>query len=162
MKGLLCLGVTICLVEICSAHLCLLSPRQRGSLSGFNKAAAEDCYLTQGECGGRMSDPDNMSIYKRGMNYTVILQKNLDHHNDTDPGSFDISLHHKTSFSYYTRTLATIPDTAETSLTLYMADVHIPRDLQLSESPAYILEVTYNTNTLPITFRQCADVLILE
>ncbi|XP_033729611.1 uncharacterized protein LOC117318771 [Pecten maximus] len=161
MTYLLFLGVTVCLVGMCSSHLCLLNPRQRGSLSGYNKAATEDCYLTQGECGGRMSDPNNMAVFQRGMNYTVILQKNLDHFNTTNPGSFDITLHHKTGISYYTRTLATIPDTAAPSLSLYMTDVYIPHDLQLSESPSYVIEVVYNTNTIPVTFRQCADILVI-
>ncbi|XP_060080287.1 uncharacterized protein LOC132559685 [Ylistrum balloti] len=161
MKTSLFLGLSICLVGICSAHLCLLNPRQRGSLTGYNKAAADDCYLTTGECGGRMSDSNNMAFFKRGMNYTVVLQKNLDHHNSTDPGSFVVSLHHNTDISFYTRTLATIPDTDAPSLSLYTADIFIPSDLQLSESPVFVLEVVYNTNTIPIVFRQCADILVL-
>ncbi|OWF54568.1 uncharacterized protein LOC110443464 [Mizuhopecten yessoensis] len=161
MNELFFLGLSVCLMTICSAHMCLLNPRQRGSLSGYNKPAAADCYLTTDECGGRMRNPNNMAVFQRGMNYTVVLQKNLDHHNSTNPGSFDISLHHKTDISFYTRFLTSIPDTEEPSLTLYMTDIHIPHDLQLSESPNYILEVAYTTNTIPIVFRQCADIVVI-
>ena len=71
----------------CQAHMCLLSPAQRGSMTMFNKAASGDCHLMTSPCGGRAMD--DVRLYLRaGQNFTVVFQKNLDHWNSATPGDF--------------------------------------------------------------------------
>ena len=75
------------LLGSCWAHLCLLSPAQRGSLTMVNNVAAADCYLMTSPCGGRSMD--DVRLYLRaGQNFTVVFQKNADHWSSATPGDF--------------------------------------------------------------------------
>ncbi|KAH3855353.1 uncharacterized protein LOC127871003 [Dreissena polymorpha] len=143
----------LAVIALSSAHMCLVEPKQRGSIMGLDKEGADDCILLNGPCGGRMME-EPMTMFKSGGNFTVIIQKNLDHWAKATPGFFGINLMHGSA----TRTLTTVPDMGEPSLTLYTAMGQIPMGFT---GPA-VLQVTYVTKNpqAPAVFYQCADILI--
>lgn len=148
---IVCFGLC---VAICSAHLCILEPKQRGSISGINNPGTDDCILIHGPCGGRPAETPT-TIYKDNGNYTVIFQKNLDHYNKAAPGYFAVTL----MSSSFTKVLAHVSDAGEKSLTLYEPSI----SLATVPKGTYFLQVTYVTRNpkAPAVFFQCADVQIV-
>ncbi|VDI08444.1 Hypothetical predicted protein [Mytilus galloprovincialis] len=146
------------LVAACSAHLCLLSPPQRGTMMGINKAGANDCGLTASPCGGRMAGM-NPTYFKTGENVTVVIQKNLDHYSKPTPGNFKVNLMMDNA-STATAT-ATIMDMGEPSLSIYSTSMMIP---QTASKGKYMIQVVYNTMNpdtgVPPQFYQCTDVML--
>ncbi|KAK6167608.1 hypothetical protein SNE40_021593 [Patella caerulea] len=143
------------IVAVCAAHMCMLSPAQRGSLVGFNKVGAADCYLKTGPCGGRPKS-ENYVTLKAMQNLTVVLQKNLDHYSTTDPGQFTISFGATEGSGM--KMLGMIPDTSEQSLSLYAMNVTIPS----VSSGQYVLQSVYITNNpKTLLFYECADIMIM-
>ncbi|KAL3858565.1 hypothetical protein ACJMK2_008883 [Sinanodonta woodiana] len=143
-----------CLVAVCSAHLCLINPIQRGSETGINKPGAADCLLLTAPCGGRSKDKAGVTL-TGGQSFTVVFQKNLDHWIKATPGNFVISFGMEGG---QLTTLATVMDNGEPSLTLYETVVTIPM-----MKGNFILQVTYNPNNpqAPAHFYQCADVHVI-
>lgn len=161
MKVVLFLAVAGWLAGLCSAHLCLIYPKQRGSLNAFDKPGAPDCYLRTAECGGRMKDLyRSPSEFTRGKNYTLVFQKNLDHHNAANPGFFNISLHNQPGYPVYINQLAFVRDSGHASAAYNSVDVQIPMDVPVTVNPEYFLQVVYDTHTLPFMFYQCADIYV--
>ncbi|KAL5015372.1 hypothetical protein ScPMuIL_009642 [Solemya velum] len=163
-----CILCSVVAVPTCMSHVCLLSPPQRGSMVGINKPGAPDCGLKNATCGGRAAEASTVILryrlcrnsipayFKPGQNFTVIIQKNLDHFNMSMPGNFNISLLDEKAMKY-TR-LGMIPDTSDPSLTLYSAIVKIPDGMA---KQAYALQVVYNTmDPAPPLFYQCSDVTV--
>ncbi|XP_052714057.1 uncharacterized protein LOC128187678 [Crassostrea angulata] len=148
------LAVLLSLFAVGHCHLCLLSPPQRGSMSGINTPAANDCILTTGPCGGRQPGRD-ATFYGRGENITVTFMKNLDHYNKTNPGKFVISLSERQTVA--PKVLATVPDAGEPSLHIYSVKVMAPRE---PPNTMHFLQVTYEPNNAqaPKAFYQCSDV----
>ncbi|XP_033753956.1 uncharacterized protein LOC117337207 [Pecten maximus] len=152
-------AVTIAIVlEVCNAHMCMLSPPQRGSMIGINKAGANDCILTTARCGGRPAGHPVMGL-KIGSNFTVTFQKNLDHYDKATPGAFHVSIGQERQGTQM-KVLTTVPDAGEPSLTLYSVNVTIPSDLVSRQ--IYVLQTSYVTNNkaAPAVFYQCADVIM--
>ncbi|CAH1773927.1 unnamed protein product [Owenia fusiformis] len=142
--------VFACLLVATSAHLCLLSPRQRGSMMGINKPGATDCILLKGPCGERTGMPT--TGVKAGTNFTVLIQKNLDHWDKATPGYFTVSWGlSETSMTM----IAKVQDNGEPSLYIYEVEVTAPKSL----NDHYIMQVTYVTmnKQAPPVFYQCAD-----
>jgi len=138
--------------SIAFGHMCLFNPHQRGSLLGANIVGAPICDLWQNApCGGMT--PESPTIYAEvGSNYSIVIQKNKDHFNGSDPGNFTISF----SLSYDIfdfQLLAVVPDTNATSLAVYEVDVALPS--MVTEHG--IIQVIYNTNTGYVWY-QCADI----
>ncbi|CAH1785645.1 unnamed protein product, partial [Owenia fusiformis] len=146
--------VLVLLVVICGAmaHLCLLSPLQRGTMNGINTAGATDCLLTTGPCGGRQPHGYPPLAFKAGSNQTVIFQKNLDHYNKTTPGYFSISFG---PAQIALKEFSRVPDRGEPSLYVYTVNVTIPK----KPDPFHTIQVVYVTNNTaaPPMFYQCAD-----
>ncbi|XP_060062690.1 uncharacterized protein LOC132543226 [Ylistrum balloti] len=155
-----CLAVVIIAIvlEVCNAHLCMLSPPQRGSMVGINKAGATDCILTTARCGGRPAEKPIMGL-KMGSNFTVTFQKNLDHYDKATPGAFHVAIGQERQGTQMTN-LVSIPDAGEPSLTLYSVNVTIPTGLVSRQ--LYVLQTAYVTNNkdAPAVFYQCADIII--
>ncbi|KAL5015465.1 hypothetical protein ScPMuIL_009735 [Solemya velum] len=152
-----CVMCSVVVVPACWSHVCLLSPPQRGSMMGINKPGAPDCGLENATCGGRGAQA-NTVILRSGQNFTVIVQKNLNHFNMSNPGNFNISLLDEKAMKY--THLAMIPDTSDPSLTLYSAMVKIPDGIA---KQAYALQVVYNTmDPSPPLFYQCSDVTVAD
>ncbi|KAK6167607.1 hypothetical protein SNE40_021592 [Patella caerulea] len=149
-------AVFVAIVAVCSAHLCMLSPAQRGSLMGFNKAGANDCFLVKSPCGGRPKS-DNVITLRSMQNLTVVIQKNLDHWAKATPGQFKFNIAQPDGSGI--QTLGMIPDMGEPSLTLYALNVTIPS----SSAGNYILQTEYVTKNAqaPPVFYQCADIMIM-
>lgn len=138
----------------CHAHLCLISPTQRGSLAGINKQGNDNCFQIKGPCGKLPASKDNV-IIRPGQMLSVTFQKNLDHFLSTSPGNFTVAFGSVADGNF--QLLTTIPDKGEKSLTLYTAQVKIPM-----VKGNYAIQVTYNTNNpaAPPQFYQCADVTV--
>ena len=145
---------------VACAHLCLLSPPQRGSMIGFDKPGADNCFLTQGRCGGRTSAGVKMAV-KKGENMMVHFQKNLDHFDKSTPGMFQILMGKETAGTRLTP-LASVPDTDAPSLTIYDVNVTIPTSFVSGE--IYIMQVTYLTKNpqAPAEFYQCSDGIMVN
>lgn len=156
MKAVLFLAVAGWLAGICCAHMCLLYPKQRGTLNGYDRSGSSDCGLQTPDCGGRRKSSNNMAAFTRGSNHTVMIQKNIDHH----PGSFEIVLMNQPESSLYITRLASIPDTNEPSLAVYYVNVQIPSNVPIGVTSEYILQVVYNTNAASQKYYECADILI--
>ncbi|KAJ8302613.1 hypothetical protein KUTeg_019009 [Tegillarca granosa] len=149
--------IIVCILAISDAHLCLISPPQRGSMNGLNTAGSDDCILTSAPCGGRERKERSGEGFAAGENVTVTFQKNLDHFNSQSPGYFTVSLG---SPSGQLQELARIPDGGEKSLHLYSMNVTLPREPQAEAG--HFMQVVYHTNNpqAPPNFYQCADIVI--
>merc|ERR1712012_1195278 len=127
-KMLTKLTVLAVCVYTCTAHLCLISPPQRGSMEGLNKGGSDDCILLKPPCGGR-DRPQHPIGLGAGENFTVTFQKNLDHFNASTPGYFSVSLlelegrNHTVGHEVYKT-----EDTSAPSLSLYSANITINFD----------------------------------
>ncbi|XP_048728234.1 uncharacterized protein LOC125646122 [Ostrea edulis] len=150
----LCILSVFVLIETCHAHLCLISPAQRGSLAGINKAGNDNCFQVKGPCGKMPPSKDGV-IIRPGQTLSVTFQKNLDHFLGSSPGNFTVAFGSVSDGKF--QLLTTIPDQGEKSLTLYTAVVKIPL-----VKGNYAIQVTYNTNNpgAPPSFYQCADVVV--
>lgn len=106
-----------------NAHLCLLSPRQRGTMGGLNAAPASDCFLTTGPCGDRPMGPVQAYI-RAGRNHTVVFQKNYSHFMASSPGTLEVNLGVDSADGIgMVENLASWPDMDDDPLTLYTVDV---------------------------------------
>eukprot|EP01012_Entosiphon_sulcatum_P040758 TRINITY_DN54471_c0_g1_i1.p1 TRINITY_DN54471_c0_g1~~TRINITY_DN54471_c0_g1_i1.p1 ORF type:complete len:163 (-),score=21.24 TRINITY_DN54471_c0_g1_i1:60-512(-) len=145
--------VALLLVALSSAHLCLLNPKQRGPVNNLNTAGSPQCLQVQGPCG---TVPREVARVDLLPNVTIVFQKNLDHYNPANPGSFVVSIASETDMKFIK--LGEVPDAGDKSLTLYTEEISIPRSIR---GPA-VLQVTYTTNNpqAPPVFYQCADVLV--
>ncbi|XP_072029407.1 uncharacterized protein [Amphiura filiformis] len=151
--------IVVCFVAYSSAHMCLISPPQRGSMMGINKQGANDCVLTKMSCGGRMATSPSVGV-RAGMNFTVTFQKNLDHWVKATPGYFSISMGTDDKGTF--KELARINDMGEPSLTLFSRNVTIP-DNAIGMSVG-VIQVTYVTKNpdAPAVFYQCSDVYVFR
>merc|ERR1711909_63087 len=142
------------LVAVCSAHLCLISPHQRGGAMGdLNTAGNSACLQLKGPCGSHAAETPQATI---GQTYEIIFQKNLDHWTGRHPGYLDVNLWdsnmHKTQ-------IGRIKDTDTGSKHYYSLTGTLPSSVMNGN---YILQVTYVTNNpnAPAEFYQCADVVV--
>ncbi|XP_033109105.1 uncharacterized protein LOC117110491 isoform X3 [Anneissia japonica] len=145
------------LIGCVSAHICMLSPPQRGSMIGINKQGATDCILLDGPCGGRPPVSPPQYGAKSGGNYTLSFQKNLDHWTAATPGQFRVLFSSSDPMDF--KVLAKIADMGEPSLTIYTVNVTMPT--RPPNTPVTI-QVVYETNNpnAPPAFYQCSDVML--
>ncbi|XP_071080989.1 uncharacterized protein [Haliotis cracherodii] len=142
-------------VAVATAHICMISPPQRGSMLGINKAGADDCMLLKGPCGGRAPGP--AVALTGGQNFTVTFQKNLDHWVKATPGYFSVMLGMGQATM---KELVRIPDMGQPSLSLYSVNVTIPMGMT---GKGYFIQTQYMTKNpkAPPTFYQCGDVILM-
>jgi len=90
-----------------SAHICLLSPTQRGGLPdlGLLAPGADACFHP-GACGGTPGPPS--AVLTGGSGNSVLLQQNLNHYNPGWPGIIDVALGATDSGPW--TTLSSLPD----------------------------------------------------
>jgi hypothetical protein len=75
-----------------SAHMCMFAPTQRGGLDGsVNDPAALKCAGHVGPCGNQPNSLLPTQIMRANVPFIVVIQKNLDHYNSTNPGYFAVS-----------------------------------------------------------------------
>ncbi|XP_067680655.1 uncharacterized protein [Haliotis asinina] len=142
-------------VAVATAHLCMISPPQRGSMLGINKKGADDCILLAGPCGGRAMGP--AVALSKGQNFTVTFQKNLDHWVKATPGHFSVMFGVETM---NLTELVRIPDMGQPSLSLFSVNITIP---VVRPGKGYILQTQYVTMNpkAPPTFYQCGDIVVM-
>eukprot|EP00026_Physarum_polycephalum_P020614 Phypoly_transcript_23312.p1 GENE.Phypoly_transcript_23312~~Phypoly_transcript_23312.p1 ORF type:complete len:164 (-),score=24.44 Phypoly_transcript_23312:92-559(-) len=138
------------------AHVCMLSPPQRGTMNDLNTIATADCFLTTGPCGGRPAQVPNVMLIG-GTNFTVSWQKNENHWTQSQPGTFNVSWADESVPDKFYE-LESFTDTNTPALTLYEYQL----DVSQITSPKVILQVAYVAPSLPATFYQCADVVIMS
>ena len=115
--------LALSLLASASAHLCALSPLQRGGVFGAQTPAADVCGQGAAPCGALPAGAPVVA-YLTGEQHRVHLLKNLDHFNKTAPGAFSVYLWDAAGKS--TR-LGMTPDSAKPSLTEYLVDITVPR-----------------------------------
>merc|ERR1711860_36494 len=154
MNSLLYVACFAVVLALASAHMCLVSPHQRGSMNGLNTKGATDCILLNGPCGGRMAGQSIENLMS-GANASVILQKNLDHWAQATPGYFAVSLMQGSKMMEIGR----VKDMGEDSLYLYTITGMVP----IGMSGSAVLQATYVTMnpSAPAVFYQCADINIV-
>ncbi|XP_013390313.1 uncharacterized protein LOC106158763 [Lingula anatina] len=152
--------MALALPYVVDGHLCLISPPQRGSMSGLNKPGATDCGLTQGPCGGRSAKTPTIAL-KSDTIYPLVFQKNLDHYTETSPGYFNVLMWDPMKNT--STELLEIPDEGEPSLHLYTYEITIPYVGKVNKGVKRYLQVTYVTKNkkAPAEFYQCADLYIV-
>ncbi|CAI8046540.1 hypothetical protein GBAR_LOCUS25749 [Geodia barretti] len=148
--------VIVATLAMAAAHICMVSPRQRGTLQGLDKPGAADCIrLSPEPCGGQKSD-GNTAIFKPGVNVSIIFQKNLNHWDQSTPGSFNIAIGDSEEKNF--KTILSVKDTNSSSLTYYYPNITIP----MEETKHAVMQLTYVTKNpkAPAVFYQCADFAI--
>jgi hypothetical protein len=157
LVGLLLVGVCLLgLFAACSeAHLCLLFPPQRGPLGNINQPGSLTCFHLVGPCGSAAASSPTIAL-RSGASYNITFQKNINHFNSAQPGSFVVS-YSATAQSPSFQKLAVVPDTNAPALTLYSAGIALPR-----QSTSHgLLQVQYITNNGVGPFYQCSDISVL-
>ncbi|XP_054770633.2 uncharacterized protein LOC129278473 [Lytechinus pictus] len=157
MKYLVFVTIFCAVVSIGTAHLCLLSPPQRGSMMGINKEASADCGLTSGPCGSRNASTGTTLAIKEGSKFTVTFQKNLDHYYASNPGYFKISVSFDGEQTF--KLLHSTKDTPDPSLTLYSMNVTMPFVPLDKPGTLQVAYVTQNPQA-PKEFYQCSDIML--
>ncbi|XP_030830632.1 uncharacterized protein LOC575072 [Strongylocentrotus purpuratus] len=157
MKNLVFVSIFSAMVAIGTAHLCMLSPPQRGSMLNINKPASPDCALLPEPCGGRNASLGTTLAIKEGSRFVVAFQKNLDHFYPSNPGSFKISLSFDEEKTF--QLLQFLPDTSDPSLTLYYMNVTMPAMPLKKPGTLRIAYVTQNPEA-PAVFYQCSDIML--
>ena len=143
-------------VLFASAHVCLISPPQRGSLTGLNTPASADCFLTTGPCGGRPAQEADVLLV-RGTNFTITWQKNENHWTAANPGSFNLSFADIETPTKFVPIYSFVDNPNTPALTLYSYILEVDK----IQSKAGILQIQYVAPAIPLTFYQCADLMIV-
>jgi len=150
--------VAACLFGVASAHLCLLSPYQRGAACDVNVEVNACCGLGEvlghhAPCGDMPVGNPVAELYA-GQNYSLVFQKNENHFYASNPGSFSVNYWQGGEPTL----LATIPDTNTPWSYVYTLDVSMP-----STSGLGWLQVVYATNNPAVkntNFYQCSDIVL--
>lgn len=125
MLSFLCCSVFAVFLVGVQSHICLLSPRQRGSMTGLNMNPSDDCFLPTGPCGDRPAGEPSAYL-RAGNNFTVVFQKNYGHFFETDPGTLSVNFGvDSTDETPMFETLASMPDVNDDPRTLYTVDVMV-------------------------------------
>ena len=169
-----------------SAHICLLSPIQRGGVQGSVTAGADVCgnvAVAGGPCGNTVAGPP-VAFFFEGMTHHVAMLKNLDHCEccilgkkhclrlrdlgcwlTPPPSPPAVNKANPGNFSVslldnkgMSTPIAVIPDTDAPSQTIYNAQFTLPVSLP---SGMYVIKAAYNTDSIAHPqFVQCSDIEI--
>ncbi|VDI02009.1 Hypothetical predicted protein [Mytilus galloprovincialis] len=146
---------------VCSAHLCLLEPHQRGSMADPLTPANPDCHLRTAPCGGRDADAKPSASYQKGTNVAVTWQKNFSHYNQKNPGIMEVSLI-RDAVPFEVIQTVKVNDDHLNKQQNYTKNLMIPDNYHGHHG---IVQVVYKTNSLDATgtlytFYSCADITI--
>lgn len=140
-----------------TAHICLLSPTQRGGLPNLGALTpGDDHCFHPGSCGGK---PGAISATLNGLSgTTVLLEQNLNHYNPGWPGVMDVALG-PTDDGPWT-TLASLPD-FYAHLQAKQTNFSMPVFIPVSSCKACVLRVRYMPNKpTEVPFWVCCVVLL--
>eukprot|EP01130_Rhizamoeba_saxonica_P008966 TRINITY_DN3634_c0_g1_i1.p1 TRINITY_DN3634_c0_g1~~TRINITY_DN3634_c0_g1_i1.p1 ORF type:complete len:157 (-),score=32.21 TRINITY_DN3634_c0_g1_i1:36-506(-) len=144
----------LCIAVIANAHMCLVSPHQRGKVDiDINTPGSNDCVLTSGPCGDARP---SRTVGTFSGTMTVAFQKNLDHWYKNAPGNFTVAIADSPTGNF--TPLKVLPDTDSDSLTFYFEKILLPN----KNIDHAVLQVVYYTNNpgAPAAFYQCADISV--
>jgi hypothetical protein len=159
-------------LQLARAHVCILDPPQRGSLS-VDVPGDPSCYRRTGPCGGvKQTFPGTALL--RGATSSIVVQQNLNHwvpptQNRTS-GFFEIKLVQASSAGtdVLLDTWSDFPAWDEVSQTNFTREITIPADVPLGAHVLSFAYVSYNkdeidpaTNTDAV-FYNCADVEVVS
>jgi len=151
------------LVASVGAHVCLLSPAQRGGVDDdVNQVAAAACGEASGPCGGE-GPTQPLVILRTNAPFTAVVQKNLDHWDAATPGYFSIDFAPvadpaEQDFKQLTQ-VADGPPASFPSGYLFFLNV----TLTVKPLKHGVIRTRYVTNNpmAPPVFYACADVMVL-
>jgi hypothetical protein len=155
------------LVSLCSAHLCLINPVQRGFAGnsitvGINAPLAVDCALTMSACGGRDTpDPyiNPANHYLKNTTISLFILKNEDHYTDKAISYIKISMFDRTTMAPLIAMPIIYEDLSATGPGIIYIPFTVPTPPTGALTDAY-LQVEYHANDVDLVFYQCADVVI--
>lgn len=92
MKAILATIAVLALFGSASAHLCMLQPKQRGSVAGATSMPDDPVcgYTSPAPCGPMKQGP-SVATYQCGSTVTVSWVKNANHWNPAGPGNFTLT-----------------------------------------------------------------------
>eukprot|EP00052_Salpingoeca_macrocollata_P031233 m.322274 g.322274 ORF g.322274 m.322274 type:complete len:542 (+) comp26676_c0_seq1:124-1749(+) len=154
----------LCLVLLAAAtaraHICLISPQQRGPYFNASQAGDPGCFRHEVPCGGQYPpNPAPFPSFTAGGQMTVKLQQNLNHYEVGFPGYIDVGYSTKTNPTSDDDfvVLAVVADTNwhqqshQQNYTLTFAAPNV-------ECAHCVMRVRYNAHKPgETTFRQCSD-----
>jgi len=151
------------LVASISAHVCLLSPAQRGGVDdSVNQVAAAACGEASGPCGSE-GTAQPLVILRNNAPFTAVVQKNLDHWVAATPGYFTIDFASvadptEQDFKQITQVADGAPATYPSGYLFFL-------NVTLTVKPLKhgVMRTRYVTNNpmAPPVFYACADVMVL-
>jgi hypothetical protein len=153
MRSLALVVLCVMSVGVALAHVCTMSPPQRGGPVDLTQASDPRCWLIEGPCGNMKPERPQVQ-YQAGQNFTVVLQKNLDHYQANNPGEFLISFAMSPGAPF--SPIGFIMDTTAPSLSIYSITVVAP----MTVTTMGVLQVDYNAH-VPHHFYQCSDIAIV-
>ena len=144
------------MLAVVSAHLCVMSPSQRGGTAGSDKPGASICAQLS-SCGAAKPGAPAAN-WTEGQPQKLVWMKNLDHWNSAAPGNFSINIWQNGKVLGH---LKPIPDDNKPSLTQYAEQVLIPTS---AAKGVYTVEVVYYTNNpqAPAAFYECTDIDVVK
>jgi hypothetical protein len=84
-----CFSLLLLFVCVACGHICSVFPPQRGPLS-ITGPGDDSCFRRVGECGGQPQEKPKTTL-RTGVN-TVLVQQNLNHWSNANPGFIDVSV----------------------------------------------------------------------
>jgi len=153
LKKMMKIVLVALLLCVCvNAHMCLVSPYQRGASVNLTSVGLNECYLLDGPCGGQ-DQSDIKFVAITGIAFPVVFQKNLNHFNSSAPGTFSVSY---AADGQNFQLIAKMADDASPDLSVYTIDVTIGQS-----SDAAVLQVTYDIGGGTV-FYQCSDFAVID
>jgi len=165
-RAIILLIVLFIIGEQC--HMCLVNPKQRGTMNNINQVLAPDCALDKisrppgtydNYCGGRAAETPAVT-YTPNTIITVVFQKNNNHFTATTLSSFKVFLLSSTDAAANRQQLHSVNDSNTPELSLYVQSVQLPN----VQNPHAVLQVIYDApwNNTDYVYYQCADIAILS
>lgn len=158
--------VALAALHLGAAHICQISPMQRGGIPGGGAPeapATHECFHNTGPCGGMDSEAPAVTL-QGGADITVHLQQNLNHYSVGNPGYIEWAIAYTpdpTSDGDF-QTLGTMSDYDAYH---QWTQTNVTMTLKLPEKACdhAVLQARYISNkpTEPQSFYQCSDVAIL-
>lgn len=82
--------LSLLLVPLACAHICILQPRQRGPLN-VSDPGDDSCFRRTPYCGG-IAPGAVTATYRAGDEIEIVFQQNLNHWSQDQPGYFDVAI----------------------------------------------------------------------